>query len=1753
MIRRQRTSFDTHPARPFRLWALGLRSLLATLVLLVLFGISAHAKVTVSIASGNWSSAATWNNGVPADGDQITINVGHTVTLTADVNFLLAGSTLTTNGTLNLSTFFCRVVTNAVSATGQVIQNTTSGTAQQANLRGTSVNLNLASTYSYTGNQIGFTGVHPAYGNLVYASTSAANGAIEINLNVGGNLTVNNTGAGELRFGDVINRSHLVGGTFTVTAGNVAGTNATANVAMDVNGNLVISAGATFKACNSTGNLTINLAGNFTQNGTVTSPGSGLFRITFDGTGNSTIAGTLPVALQYVTMQKTGAGMAVLAQHLTIGKNLTFANGRIQIGNFNLTMAALATITGASAEQGYVVTNSTGKLIFAQTNPSTDFPVGNTDYTPINLFPATSASAFGVRVVDGLTAESSGCTGFVTDDAVKKMWIVTRESGTATLLSLTPQWELTNEGITFDRTVCGVVRYTGGNWEAVAPGAATGANPYQRNRVLPAGVIDGTFGVLDNSAVVNISAPTGSSNSPICAGATLNLTRTSPLVVGAVYQWSKQSGGFFPPAGPNASIANAQPVNSGNYLLTLTKYGCAYTSSAVATTVNPLPNCSITGPMPVCANTTSLGYSGPVGMSSYIWSISGTGSIPGATTTKDVTVTAGGPGSFTLTLTVTDAAGCKSTCTKAVTVQNRPTGVLSGDTTICLGQTATLRIVATGTGPWSGTLSGGIPFSGLTSPILVGVTPSMTTTYTLATLVDVACTASPNDLSGSAKVTIDELQMFSVVGGGAYCAGDAGAKVGLNGSEIGVDYQLYLNGNTVGAPVPGTGSPISFGPQPGAGTYTAVGTRTSSDCDKSMMGSVVVTVNPLPSVSLSLGDDSATAIETNVPLTGGSPTGGVFSGPGVSGSAINPMAAGIGAHTIVYTVTDNNGCSNTATDIFTVSAVPGLNLFIDAPDTAQCGQEFFVDITAAANFTDLGTLQFSVLWDGNVFTTVGIEPQTIDNSTPLTGFIGGTLIYSWLDSSGMYGASVPDGTLLLRLRLKALNCGSSGVVSIVNAPRVIEASDIGLNVVPVVLLGLANIKVEDTQPPTFVGVPANTTVSCDNVPAVTNPTATDNCDNAPQVMYLGQDSVPSTCPYKYLLTRKWKATDACGNSTTTAQTIVVNDTTAPTFAAPANTTISLNGNCQYNADTSITGRVTNAMDNCSPKPNLIISFSDSFLSGSGGQGTLQRTWIVTDQCGNTASSQVQTITVRDQTPPTISCPNNVTVQGTGGECEFAPVNTQYDPTVSDNCGVSGTTYTLSGATTGSGVNTLNGVFFSIGTTIVVWTATDANGNTATCSFTITLAPCSGISGKLIWKGDPTNVAGVAQAMVALSGDATDLYGPTIPDGLYTLVGSGNVTIKPTKTAPPALPMNGVTIADALILEKHLDNTAPITDPYKLIAADIDSNNIVNTTDWQTIRRALQGAPSSIAFFTARPWRFVPTPTPGPGFPGYTPGANPFALPIPNSRPLLGVMGGVSSQDFFGMKTGDLNYDANPNLKPEPQPPVLWLAEDRLLKAGQEYTVAFRVARFSGLAAYQFALKFETEGLQLLGVDVTNSPLGLSQEENFGLYQTADGEIRSIWLDPAGKTLADGTPAFALRFRALQGGVLLSELLRLETEILAPEAYTVEEGLSEIQLVFADAQTTDVANPAAIAGVRLLQNRPNPFSGTTVIGFVLPQACEAQLRVFDATGRELLHLNRPYPSGYSEEAVRLETGSAGMLYYELTTPFGSLVRRMTSAN
>lgn len=112
------------------------------------------------------------------------------------------------------------------------------------------------------------------------------------------------------------------------------------------------------------------------------------------------------------------------------------------------------------------------------------------------------------------------------------------------------------------------------------------------------------------------------------------------------------------------------------------------------------------------------------------------------------------------------------------------------------------------------------------------------------------------------------------------------------------------------------------------GTYTVTlivnaGTICSDTAD------FQVTVNPAPVVSLALNIDTVCSNAGLYTLAGGLPSGGIYTGTGVSGYSFDPLTAGGGIHTIVYTYTDTNGCSYNDSEQLLVEICTGQNELFD--------------------------------------------------------------------------------------------------------------------------------------------------------------------------------------------------------------------------------------------------------------------------------------------------------------------------------------------------------------------------------------------------------------------------------------------------------------------------------------------------------------------------------------------------------------------------------------------------------------------------------------------------------------------------------------------------------------------------------------------------------------------------------------------------------------------------------------------------------
>ena len=219
--------------------------------------------------------------------------------------------------------------------------------------------------------------------------------------------------------------------------------------------------------------------------------------------------------------------------------------------------------------------------------------------------------------------------------------------------------------------------------------------------------------------------------------------------------------------------------------------------------------------------------------------------------------------------------------------------------------------------------------------------------------------------------------------------------------------------------------------------------------------------------------------------------------------------------------------------------------------------------------------------------------------------------------------------------------------------------------------------------------------------ALGSASATDNCTGSPTIT-ASDGAVTGSCTKSQ--TRTFTARDACNNTATTSRTVTwTSDNTPPSITCPA----PVNVQCAANVPAVNTATVT-TNDNCSGA--ITVTHVSDVISNStcANRFTVTRTYRAQDACGNTATC-AQTITVNDDTPPAMTCPGPVNVQCAS---EVPAVNTS-SVTTTDNCAGSVNVTHVSDAISNS---TCPNRF----TVTRTYRATDACGNTNTCSQTITV-------------------------------------------------------------------------------------------------------------------------------------------------------------------------------------------------------------------------------------------------------------------------------------------------------------------------------------------------------------------------------------------------------------------------------------------------
>jgi gliding motility-associated-like protein len=482
-----------------------------------------------------------------------------------------------------------------------------------------------------------------------------------------------------------------------------------------------------------------------------------------------------------------------------------------------------------------------------------------------------------------------------------------------------------------------------------------------------------------------------------------------------------------------------------------------------------------------------------------------------------------------------------------------------------------------------------------------------------------------------------------------------------------------------------------------AGTYAVTVT---DDIGQSQQFSVQVE-DLVPTVSLNLVDDVCIDLAA-FPLTIASPTPavgqtGVFSGNGVSGSDFNPATAGAGTQTITYVFTDENECTNSATDQIIVNPLP------------------VVSISGVANpyCVSNPTLQFVLSPAGGTLSGPGVTGTSFN---PATAGVGShTLTYNFTDANGCSNSTSTTvqvvGLPTPSITAPATICANDNPVTLVGSPVggtfFINATQTN-NLNPATLAaGVQNITYNFTDqfgcqasataqtevfavPAVSVNLVSAICIDGGTVPITLSPANGNGGNGVLQGNgVLGSNFNPQTAGVgQHTITYLFTTPEGCVNTAT--DLIAVNALPVVTFTGINPTycisNVAVNFNLTPAGGTLSGPGVTN----------------NSFVPSSAGVGTHTLTYTFTD-ANSCTSSTTGNVTVVAVPSPTITTPPFL--------CNYASAITLVGtPT--------GGVFTVDGTQT----TTFNPASLSDGTHDILYTYTDANNCIATATETIDVLP-----------------------------------------------------------------------------------------------------------------------------------------------------------------------------------------------------------------------------------------------------------------------------------------------------------------------------------------------------------------------------------------------------------------------------------------------
>ena len=839
-----------------------------------LLNITGNSGISIGVsdqANGHWA---------PFDGKLDDIGIWNRALTACEINNLYTSGSVTTTTT---SASICIGASTTITASGA-----STYTWMPGNLTGSTITVSPITTTTYTVTGTDAQGcinsatriitVNPL--PVVTTTTTAAT------ICIGASTTITASGAttyawmpGNLT-GATVTVSPIATTTYTVTGTNANGCINTTTRIITVNPLPVVTATSTAAAVCAGASVTLNGGGatSYTWNNNVTNAVSfvptATATYTVTGTNANACVNTATITvtvnpLPVVTATSTSAAVCNGGSvTLTGGGAVTYAwsGGVTNAVSFIPSATTTYTVTG---------TNSNGCVNTATTTVT------------VNPLPAVTANSSAASVCAGgsVTLTGGGAATYTwSNNVMNAVSFIPNSTATYTVTGTDANGCMNTAVImvivstlpTVTATSTAAAVCAGASVTLTGGGAATYSwtnNVTDAVSFIPTQTITYTVTGTSSAGCVNTTTITVTVNplpvvtatstaAAVCAGSSVILSGGGA----ATYSWS----------GGVTNAVSFIPTATTTYTVTGTNSNGCVNTAMITVTVNPLPIVTATSTAAAVCIGGSVTLTGG-GAATYSWDnnvIDAVTFVPSAT--------------MTYVVTGTDLNACINTATITVTVNPLPVVIATSTAAaVCAGASVTLTGSGASTYVWDNNVIDAVTF-----------VPVATATYNVI----------GTDLNGcvnisSITVTVNISPIVSLGPDVIQCGG----TVTLNAGNTGSTY-LWSNLNTIQSITVST-----------SGIYSVVVTNTNG-CIGSDLVNVIINVLPVVTGSVSA---NVVCVDDAVLSLVGTPIGGVWSGPGVNGLFLSPLAAGVGSHIAIYSYTDSNGCEGMASVNVQVNACVG--------------------------------------------------------------------------------------------------------------------------------------------------------------------------------------------------------------------------------------------------------------------------------------------------------------------------------------------------------------------------------------------------------------------------------------------------------------------------------------------------------------------------------------------------------------------------------------------------------------------------------------------------------------------------------------------------------------------------------------------------------------------------------------------------------------------------------------------------------------